>query len=217
MVLRHFTHVCEVSVLDVLGQPVLDEVSDLLANWDNSSLDCLHNSKMSVSVVSNVMCIVRDMSKMFIVESHQLVPDCFVTSVCFHLSDNIEKSNVLIIHLLDFNSEALIPNIGIRDNIVSSKEELASVCMISVLDVLCKPVLCFRNNFLVQGNLCRLEFGLELKMLDVVAMTIIVGNFAEFRFFIVKVTSQKTLAVVIHFLVVRIISTISDAIKQQLV
>merc|ERR1719295_1507727 len=56
---------------------------------------------------------------------------------------------------------------------------------------------CSCHTFLgCQENLCRLEFGLELEMLDVVAMTVIVGNFAEFRFFIIKVTSQKTFAVV---------------------
>ena len=58
--LWHFSLVVKVSVLDMLSQPVLGEVSYFLGDGEEGSLDGVHDSKMTKSVVRNVVSIVRD-------------------------------------------------------------------------------------------------------------------------------------------------------------
>merc|ERR1740128_863932 len=141
--LGHLSLVGEVSVLNVLCQPVLDELGDFSANGQNCSLDGLHQAQMSLSMVSNVMGIVSNggekiflSGKMLIVQFVQLFPDGSITKV-------------FIIHLLDVHRESFIPNERVGDNIVSSQEQLASVGVVSVLNMLDKPVLGHVNNFFV--------------------------------------------------------------------
>merc|ERR1740128_573549 len=222
--LGHLSLVGEVSVLNVLCQPVLDELGDFSTNGQNCSLDGLHQAQMSLSMVSNVMGIVSDggekiflSGKMLIVQFVQLFPDCSITRVFLHLSGNIKETNMFIIHLLDVHRESFIPDERVGDNIVSSQEQLASVGVVSVLNMLNKPVFGHVNNFFVNGKLGCLELGLELKMLEVVSLAFIVGDLAEFHLFVVKMTPEQRLAVVIILLVIGVLITFSDAVKQTLV
>merc|ERR1719309_908849 len=147
--LWHQSFESKVCVFDVLSQPIFDEFSDLLGNWNMSSFDGFHQTKMSASVISNVMLIIKDLSvqvffiaEMFIIELVQFMPNFFTTRICFHFSNNIKKSNMFIIHLLNIHREGRVPDIWIRNRIMLPQGKLSSISMISVLDVLCQPVLC---------------------------------------------------------------------------
>ena len=114
----------EVGVLDVLSQPVLDEVGHLLRDWDLCAQHGVHQPQVPLPVVSNVMLVVPDggeegllSTEVFVVEGLQAVPQLLVVKVGLHVPDNVEKPDVLVVHLL------------VTDGIVT------------VLDVLSEPVL----------------------------------------------------------------------------
>ena len=99
-------------------------------------------------VVSYVVLVVADGGeesllsfKVLLVDGHQLVPYLLVVAISLHISDNVEKPNVFVIHLLVIHFEAFVPDVRIRDDIVSSQVQLPLEGKVSVLDMLSQPVL----------------------------------------------------------------------------
>ena len=165
--------VFEVRVLDVLSQPVLDEVGHLLGDWDLCTLHGVHQAQVPLPMVSNVMLVVPDGSEecflspeVLVVESHRLVPQLLVVTVGLHIPDNVEKPDVFVVHLLVTDSKAIVPDVRFGNNIVSPEMELSTVGKVGVLDVLSEPVLGFVNGLLRDGQMRRLELGLESDKTD---------------------------------------------------
>merc|ERR1719228_155727 len=151
--------VCEVGVLDVLSQPVLDEVGHLLRDWDLCTLHGVHQTQVSLSVVSNVMLVVPNGSEegllgteVLVVESLQAVPQLLVVTVGLHVPDNVEKPDVFVVHLLVTDGKAILPDVRIGNNIVSPEVELSTVGKVGVLDVLSEPVLGLVGRLLGDGQ-----------------------------------------------------------------
>ena len=143
MGLGHQASVREVSILDVLGQPVLDEVGHLLSDGNLGTLHGVHQTQMPQPVVCNVVLVVLDCGEeslfspeVFVVEILQAVPKLLVVSVRLDVPDNVEEADVLIIHLLHTNCKALIPDVRVRNHIVSSQVKPSTILgkFVSVLD-----------------------------------------------------------------------------------
>ena len=165
--------VLEVRILDVLSQPVLDEVGHLLGDRNLCTLHCVHQAHVPLPMVSNVMLVVPDGSEecllgfeVLAVEIHRLVPQLLVVTVGLHIPDNVEKPDVFVVHLLVTDSKAIVPDVRIGNNIVSPEVELSTVGKVGVLDVLSEPVLGFVNCLLGDGQVRRLELGLESVEID---------------------------------------------------
>ena len=98
---------------------------------------------------------------MLIVELLRLVPQLLVVTVGLHIPDNVEKPDVFVVHLLVTDSKAIVPDVRIGNNIVSPKVELSTVGKVGVLDMLSEPILGFVGSLLGDGQVRRLELGLE--------------------------------------------------------
>ena len=186
----------------MLSQPVLDKFSDFFRNWSNSTFHGVHDSQVSVSMISNVVSIIWDsaehsllIAEVFIENFNHVVPDCLIFTVSFNVSDSIKKYNMFIIKLFDINKERLVPHIRIRNNIMSAKKQFSSVGKVSVLDVLGQPVLSPVSDLRGEWDVSFLALGLEVVMLQVMTIAVIVRNLAEFRLLVVKVHAEKSLAV----------------------
>merc|ERR1719431_1590124 len=164
---RHFTPVIKICVLDMLSQPVLDKFCDLFRNWSNSSFHSVHDSQVSVSMISNVVSIIRDSAE------HSL----FITEVFIE------------------NMNHVVPDIRIRNNIMSANKQFSSVGEVCVLDVLGQPVLGPVSHLRGEWDVSFLELCLEVIMFQVMTVAVIVRNLAEFRLFIVKMHAEKSFAV----------------------
>ena len=182
----------------MLSKPVLDKLSNFFCDWDNSTLYSVHDAQVSASMLSNIVLVVQDCGKhtlliteVLIEKNDHFVPDSLIFTVGFNLSDSIKKSNMFIIKLLYVYKERLIPNIRVRNNIVSTEEQLSSVGKVSVLDVLCQPVFGPGSHLSAEWSVSILELGLEVVMLQVMAITVIVWHLAEFRLFIVKMHAEE--------------------------
>merc|ERR1719315_339210 len=116
-------------------------------------------------------------------------------TVSFNVSDSIKKYNMFIIKLFDINKERLVPHIRIRNNIMSAKKQFSSVGKVCVLDVLGEPVLGPVSHLRGQWDVSFLELCLEVVMLQVMAIAVIVRNLAKFGLFVVKMHTEKSLAV----------------------
>merc|ERR1719193_187363 len=73
----HFTHVIKICVL--------------FRNWSNSSFHSVHDSQVSVSMISNVVSIIRDsaehslfITEVFVENMNHVVPDCLIFTVSFN-------------------------------------------------------------------------------------------------------------------------------------
>merc|ERR1719431_1227292 len=194
---RHFTHVIEICVLDMLSQPVLDKFCDLFRNWSYSSFYSVHDSQVSVSMISNVVSIIGDsaehslfIAEVFIENMNHVVPDCLIFTVSFNFSDSIKKYNMFIIEFLDIDKERFVPHIRIRNNIMAANKQFSSVGKVCVLDVLGQPVLGPVSHLRGERDVSFLELCLEVIMFQVMAIAVIVRNLAESRLFIVKVHTE---------------------------
>ena len=132
--LGHQASVREVSILDVLGQPVLDKLGHLLGDGNLCTLHGVHQTQMPQPVVCNVVLVVLDCGEesllspeVLVVEILQALPKLLVVSVRFNIPDNVEEADVLIIHLLHTNCKALIPNVRVRNHIVSSQVKFSTI------------------------------------------------------------------------------------------
>merc|ERR1719431_998265 len=175
---------------------------DLFSNWSNSTFHSVHDSQVSVSMIGNVVSIIRDstehslfIAEVFVENMNHVVPDCLIFTVSFTCSDRIKKYNMFVIKFLDIDKERLVPHIRIRNNIMSAKKQFSSVGKVCVLDVLCQPVLGPVSHIRGEWDVSFLELCLEVIMFQVMAIAVIVRNLAEFRLFVVKVHTEKSLAV----------------------
>ena len=220
---RKKASVCEIGILDVLCQPVLDVLSHLLGDRELGVLHSIHQAQMPMPVVSYVVLVVADGGeesllsfKVLLVDGHQLVPHLLVVAISLHISDNVEKPNVFVIHLLVIHFEALVPDVRIRDDIVSSQVQLPLVGKVSVLDMLSQPVLGHVCGLLWDWQLGGLELGLEQVVLEVVAVAEVALHFAELHLLVVKVHPQLALAEGVLLSIGRVVTALPDTVKQHL-
>ena len=87
---------------------------------------------------------------MFIKDLNHVIPSALAGWVSLNLPDSIKEDHMLIIKLLNVHKEGLIPDIGLRDSVVSPQVQLSSVGMVSVLDMGGQPILGPLNN--LEGN-----------------------------------------------------------------
>ena len=98
---------------------------------------------------------------MLIVELLRLVPQLLVVTISLHIPDNVEKTNMFVVHLLVTNGKAILPDVRVGNNIVFPEVELSTVGKVGVLDMLSEPILGFVGSLLGDGQVRRLELGLE--------------------------------------------------------
>jgi len=96
-----------------------------------------------------------------------------------------------------------------------SKEPLL-VLVVSVLDVLCQPVLGPVDFFTSNWNLLLFKDDPELVMLHLVVNTVEVGNFTELSFFIDKVLLQKSLQVFKNGSIIRVLGNSKDLLEENI-
>ena len=222
------TLVGEVGVLDVLGQPVLDEVGHLLSDGDLCALHGVHQAQVPQPVVGNVVLVVPDGgeesllgAEVLVVESLQLVPQLLVVPVRLNVPDDVEKPDVLIVHLcvrlLVTDGEAGFPDVRFGNNVVSPEVELSTVGKVRVLDMLSQPVLGLVSDLLGDGQVGGLELGLEVVVLEVVAVAVVALHPAELSLLVVEVHPQLGLAEGVLLSVGGVIAALTDAVKQHLI
>ena len=143
----------------MLSQPVLDKVKQVLSNGNLGPLDGVHDTKMSVPVVCNVMGTIHNpgehgllIPEVLIVHVNHVLVDSLVIFVSLDLPDSIKEDHMLIIKVLVASCERLFPDIGFGHGVEHSPEHLALVGVVSVLDVLDKPVLGPVGDLLAKGD-----------------------------------------------------------------
>ena len=221
--LRHQASVREVGVLDVLGQPVLDELGHLLSDGNLSTFHSVHQTQVPQPVVGDVVLVVLDRGEesllgpeVLVVEVLQTVPELLVVAVRLHIPHDVKEADVLIVHLLNTNSKARVPNIRVRNHVVSSQMELSTVGKVGVLDVLRKPVLGLVGHLGGEGKVGGLELGLEVVVLEVVPVAVVALDLAELALLVVEVHSQLGLAEGVLLGIGGVLSTLPDAVKEDL-
>ena len=215
--------VCKVGVLDVLSQPVLDEVGHLLRDWDLCAQHGVHQPQVPLPVVSNVMLVVPDggeegllSTEVFVVEILRLVPQLLVVTVGLHVPDNVKKGDVFVVHLLVTDGKAILPDVRVGNNIVSPEVELSTVGKVGVLDVLSEPVLGLVGRLLGDWQLRGLELGLEIVMFEVVAVAVVALHPAELALLVVEVHPQLGLAEGSLLSVGWVVAALPDTVEQHL-
>ena len=121
---------------------------------------------------------------------------------------------MILVHVLVENCKEAIPLEGGWDGM--NLWEKALVCKVGVLDVLSQPVLCLVSNLSGQGKVGGLELGLEVVVLEVVAVTVVALHPAELTLLVVEVHPQFGLAEGSLLSVGRVIAALSDTVKQHL-
>ena len=87
---------------------------------------------------------------------------------------------------------------------------------VSILDVLCQPVLGFVSNLSWKRKVGRLELRLEVVVLEVVAVAVVALDLAELSLLVVKVHPQLGLAECVLLCIGRVLCRFSDAVKENL-
>ena len=171
----------------MLSKPVFDKLDNFFCDWDNRAFYSVHDAHVSASMFSNIVLVVQYcgehtllLAEVLIEKIDHFVPDSLIFTMGFNLSDSIKKSNMFVIKLFDVYKERFIPNIRVRYNIVSAKEQLSFVGKVSVLDMLCKPVFGPGGHLSTKRGVSFLELCLEFVMLQVMAITVKVWHPAEF-------------------------------------
>merc|ERR1719347_2256512 len=154
---------------------------------------------------------------MIIENFNHALPSRLAGWVSLNISDSIKENHMLIIKLLDVHKERFVPDVRLRNNVVPSNVQFSSVGMVSVLDMGGKPVLGPLNSLWRNRDGSSLELGLEVVVLEVVAMAIIILNFAELLLLIIKVHPELALAVGKDLSISRSLSHSPDAVEQYLV
>ena len=143
MVSGQFVLVLEVSVLDMLGQPVLGKVHVLGGDRVGHPGQGLEENIMLLLVVSSaaflsalhvlLLLVVKVVSEQISVD----VQDVDAVGIIGELLHHLEKLDVLLVQSVVVDLEGLVPDIGISN----MEWHLALVSEVSVLDVLGEPVL----------------------------------------------------------------------------
>ena len=103
------------------------------------------------------------------------------------LSEMIKQDLVLIIKSVVENFYGVVPVVRLRYMVWHQ----TNILEVSVLDVLNQPILGPVSDLSTKWCVSLLELGLEVVMFNVVAIAIIIRDFAELRLFIVEMPAKK--------------------------
>merc|ERR1719228_2600464 len=159
----HHVLVPEVSVGDMLGEPVLGKVNPFLGNRGCHSL---HGGQQNVVLVDVLVQLLLGVGgglgkqvslglEMVLVALKARCQNSIIAWVCLNVRQTAEENLVILIHVLVENCKEGVPLEGRWDGV--NLWEKASVCEVGVLDVLSQPVLDEVGHLLGDWDLCTLH------------------------------------------------------------
>ena len=207
-----------ISVLDVLGEPVLGPVDLLTAhrhllilehNVEPVVLHLVFNTGVALHVTESAFFIV----KVLIEQSLQVSKDCSVFRVLGYSKDLLEENIMFIIKLFVVNSKGVVPDIGFRNRV----GKLSLVAKVGVLDMLNQPVLGPLDFIDIHGSIHLGQSLAEENMLLLMVLAVLPVNVlgvTDLTFLIDKVISHHVLQVFNILLAVQVIFHSSQSIKE---